>query len=280
MVVETGKPSGTAFAAAAHRAAHQLLEGGALFRDPLAVPILGMTEKDVRAFGADEARRKMRMFIAMRTRFAEDALAAAVEDGTTQLVVLGAGLDTFAYRSPYGAGLRVFEVDYPATQLWKRERLRDAGIAVPDWVTYAPVDFERKMMAEGLAGAGFDGNKATYFTWLGVVPYLTEEAIWTTLGFVAGVRGGAQVVFDYGDPPETMDAETRAAHDVRARRVEAIGERWVSYFEAEPLREKLLGLGFLDVEDMRPGQMVERFFPGRGRQLPRRGGHVLRAWTV
>ncbi len=242
--------------------------------------ILGMTEQDVRASGAGELKRKMRIFIAMRTRLAEDALAAAVADGTTQLVVLGAGLDTFGYRSPYGAGLRVFEVDYPATQAWKRERLREAGIAAPDWVRYVPVDFERETLAEGLAGAGFDEGKAAFFTWLGVVPYLTEEAIWTTLGFVAGVRGGAQVVFDYGDPPETLDAETRGAHDVRAKRVEEIGERWVSYFEAEPLREKLLGLGFLEVEDLRPGQMVERFFPGRGKQLPRRGGHVLRAWTV
>ena len=277
--METGKPSRTAFAAAGHRAAHQLLEGGSLFRDPLALRILGTTDAEVRAAAADPARRAMRMFIAMRTRFAEDALAAAVADGTSQVVVLGAGLDTFAYRSPYGAGLRVFEVDYPATQAWKRERLREAGIAVPEWVTYAPVDFERETLAEGLGGAGFDGGRATFFTWLGVVPYLSEEAIWTTLGFVAGVRGGAQVVFDYGDPPETLDAETRADHDRRAQRVEAIGERWISYFEAEPLREKLLGLGFLEVEDLRPGQMVERFFPDRGKQLPRRGGHVLRAWT-
>ncbi len=112
-----------------------------------------------------------------------------------------------------------------------------------------------------------------------MVPYLEKEAIWATLRFVAGVEGGAQVIFDYSDPPETMSEEVRAAHDVRAARVAAIGERWVSYFEPAELREKLLEMGFLEVEDLRAGQMVERYAPGRGAGWPRRGGHVLRAWT-
>lgn len=276
-----GKPSRTALAAAVYRAAHQVRERGAVFCDPLALRILGMdAETAVREAGDEDARRKMRMFIAMRTRFAEDALAAAVGTGVTQVVVLGSGLDTFAYRSPYGARVRVFEVDFPATQAWKRERLREAGIKVPEWLTFAPVDFEGKTLAEGLAAAGFDEGRQTFFTWLGVVPYLSEDAVWATLGFIAGVRGGAHVVFDYSDPPEVMSEEVRAFHDTRARRVADIGERWVSYFEAEPLRERMLEIGFLEVEDLRPGQMVERFFPGRGNQLPRRGGHVLRGWTV
>jgi methyltransferase (TIGR00027 family) len=277
--MQAGEPSRTALAAAMHRAAHQVLERGFLFEDPLALRILGVEEAVLRQESAGEARRKMRLFIAMRTRFAEDALRAAVDDGTRQLVVLGAGLDTFAYRSPYGPRLRVFEVDFPATQAWKRERLAAAGIDIPEWLTFAPVDFERQTLAGGLAAAGFDAGAATFFTWLGVVPYLTEAAIFTTLEFIAGLPGGAQVVFDYADPPETLDAETRAYHDSRARRVAEAGERWVTYFEAEPLRERLLSIGFLEVEDLRPGQMIERFFPGRGRQMPRRGGHLLRAWT-
>ena len=276
-----GKPSRTAFRAAAYRAAHQVLEGGTIFCDPLAVPIVGLNaEAAVREAGSTDSAHKMRLFIAMRTRFAEDALAAAVATGVTQVVVLGAGLDTFAYRSPYGAKVRVFEVDFPATQAWKRERLAEAGIAVPESLTFAPVDFERQTLAEGLAAVGFDDAQQTFFTWLGVVPYLTEEAVWATLGFISGVRGGTHVVFDYSDPPETLNEEVRAFHDRRAQRVAELGERWVSYFEAEPLRQRLLEIGFLEVEDLRPGQMVERFFPGRGKQLPRRGGHVLRAWTV
>ena len=251
-----------------------------MFADPLAVRILGLDEEVVRANAAGEARRRMRSFIAMRTRFAEDALAEAVRHGTSQLVVLGAGLDTFAYRSPHGRALRVFEVDYPATQAWKQERLSEAQIAVPDWVTYAPVDFERQTLAEGLRAAGFAEEQATFFTWLGVVPYLSAEAVWATLEYVAGLRGGAQVVFDYSDPPATFDAAMQRDHSERARRVAELGEPWVTYFEAEPLRRRLLETGFRGVEDLPPGELVERYFPERGKQLPRRGGHLLRAWTA
>ena len=277
--MQTGQPSRTAWVAAMHRAAHQIVDGGFLFRDPLALRILGAEEDLIRRESEGEARRRMRMFIAMRTRFAEDALKVAVEDGTRQLVVLGAGLDTFAYRSAYGSRLRVFEVDIPATQAWKRERLTAAEIQVPEWLTYVPIDFERETLADVLVAAGFDASASTFFTWLGVVPYLTEPAIFATLGWIGSLQGGAQVVFDYSDPPETLNAEMRVYHDARAKRVEEIGESWKTYFEAEPLREKLLAVGFLEVEDLRPGQMIERFFPDRGKQVPRRGGHLLRAWT-
>ncbi len=278
--METGRPSRTAFAAAAHRAVHQVLGRASIFQDPLAVKILGAdADRVMEEARKDDSKKGMRMFIALRTRIAEDALAAAVEDGTRQLVVLGAGLDTFAYRSPYGDRLKVFEVDYPATQAWKRERLAEVGIAVPEWVRYVGVDFERETLAEGLAAAGFDTRLPTFFLWLGVLIYLEKEAIWKTLEFVAGVEGGAQVVFDYSDPPETLSEEIRAAHDARAARVAAIGEKWVSYFEPAELREKLLEMGFLEVEDLRAGQMVERYMPGVGANWPRRGGHLLRAWT-
>jgi len=279
--MQPGLPSKTAFAAAAHRAAHQTLERGTLFRDPLAARILGPeAEKLIGEITRLEVQRKMRMFIAMRSRFTEDALDAAVKSGVRQLVILGAGLETFAYRSPYNDALRVFEVDYPATQAWKRQRLAEADIVIPDWLTFAPVDFESESLPERLAAVGFDPVQQTFFTWLGVVPYLTQEAIWATLGFIAGIPGGSHVIFDYSDPPETMNEEVRKYHDQRARRVAAIGESWITYFEAEPLRQKLLDIGFLEVEDLRPGQLVNRFYPGRGNPLPRRGGHLLRAWTT
>jgi methyltransferase (TIGR00027 family) len=279
--MQTGKPSRTAFAAAGHRAAHQVLERGAIFADPLAVPILGEdAETVVREAEEQPTRRLMRMFIAVRTRFAEDALGAAVRGGVRQLVVLGAGLDTFAYRSPFGEKLRIFEVDYPATQEWKRGRLAEAEIAVPEWLTFAPVDFERQSLNEGLAAAGFDPSVQTFFTWLGVVPYLSGEAIWATLGFIAGVGGGAHVVFDYSDPPETLSAEMRALHDARAARVEAAGEAWVSYFDAEKLRERLMGIGFREVEDLGPAEIAVKYFPERARKGPNRGGHIVRAGTI
>ncbi|MGH9595090.1 MAG: class I SAM-dependent methyltransferase, partial [Bryobacteraceae bacterium] len=247
------KPSRTAWAAAAHRAAHQVLEQGSIFSDPLALRILGSeAEAAVREAAEKPSRRPMRIFIAVRTRFAEDALAAAVARGARQVVVLGAGLDTFAYRTSLTDRVRIFEVDYPATQAWKRERLREAAIPIPASLTFAPTDFERQTLPDGLAAAGFDRAQQTFFTWLGVVPYLTAEAVWSTLGFIAALPGGAHVVFDYGDPPDTLSGETRAMHDQRASRVAELGEAWLSYFEPAALRAKLLSVGFTEVEDLGP----------------------------
>jgi methyltransferase (TIGR00027 family) len=276
--MQSGQPSRTAWAAAAHRAAHQVLEKGRIFSDPLAVPILGQDAESVaREAEARPSSGAMRLFIAARTRFAEDSLTAAVRQGAHQLVVLGAGLDTYAYRSPFGDRLEIYEVDHPATQAWKRERLADAAIPIPPSLTFAPIDFEHQTLPEGLAAAGFDPAQHTFFTWLGVVPYLTEEAIWSTLAFIASLSGGAHVVFDYSDPPHTLSREARTYHDRRAARVEAIGESWVSYFEADKLKEKLLSFGFTEVEDLGPPQIAARYIPNLPTPRPERGGHILRA---
>src|SRR5580658_8338333 len=162
--MKPGQPSRTALAAAAHRAAHQVLEGSSIFFDPLAVSILG-DEAATLGFDAGEhpSRRALRSFIAARSRFAEDALGDAYARGLRQLVILGAGLDTFAYRNPH-AELRVFEVDHPATQAWKRQRLVEAGIEVPGSLTFAPVDFQRDTLAEKLNIAGLDPGQSAFFT--------------------------------------------------------------------------------------------------------------------
>lgn len=166
------QPSLTALAAAAHRAAHQL-DGAQLFADPLAIPIVG--EEAARQSRANASSFGMRIFIAARARFAEDTLAESLARGVTQLVVLGAGLDTYAYRGAERAKLSIFEVDHPATQAWKRERLAEIGITPDGNVHYAPVDFENERIADGLARAGFDPNQRTFFFWLGVTPYLARR---------------------------------------------------------------------------------------------------------
>jgi methyltransferase (TIGR00027 family) len=137
------------------RAIHQILEGGAIFKDPFASRILDeQTATSLNGIAADESLRPMRLLIATRSRFSEDALALCVARGVRQIVVLGAGLDTFSLRNPFAdAGVRVFEVDYPATQAWKRERLKEAGLPTPASLTFAPVDFERQSLAEGLLRA-------------------------------------------------------------------------------------------------------------------------------
>jgi methyltransferase (TIGR00027 family) len=279
--MQTGQPSLTARAAAVHRAVHQVLERGRIFADPLAVRILG---EDAEALAREAEQsphsRPMRIFIAVRTRFAEDALAVAVAQGARQLVVLGAGLDTYAYRGAMRDRLRIFEVDHPATQAWKRQRLAEADIPAPGTLSFAPVDFERETLAEGLAAAGFDPAQRSFFTWLGVVPYLTEEAAFATLSFIAGLPGGAQVVFDYSNPPDSLSPDMRAVHDARAAHVAGIGETWVSYFESDALAAKLKALGFTDVEDLGPPQIAARYFPQRAVTAPATGGHIVRASSL
>lgn len=275
------QPSRTAFAAAAHRAAHQVLERGAIFADPLALAILGQDAETVAQDARDHPeRRGMRFFIAARSNLAETWLAESVaERGVSQVVVLGAGLDTFAYRHPLAPRLKVFEVDHPETQAWKRRRLAEAGVTAPSSLSFAPVDFERDQLLAGLAGAGFDAQARAIFVWLGVVPYLTETAIRATLATIAALPGGGEVVFDYADPPEALSPEDRARHALRAERVAAMGEPWLSYFEPPSLKALLLELGFTAVEDLGPQDLVERYRPGAAQVAPRRGGHVVFART-
>ena len=279
--MQEGLPSRTALGAAYHRAAHQVLERGAIFSDPLAARILGPDAgAAVREAQADPSRRGLRLFIAVRARFAEDALAAAVARGARQLVVLGAGLDTYAYRAPEGSALRIYEVDHPATQAWKLRRLAEASIPVPGSLTFAPVDFERETLSRALAAAGFDPARQSFFTWLGVVPYLTEQAVFTTLAYIAGLPGGAHVVFDYGNPASAGQDRYGKGREALAARVASIGESLRSHFETAGLLARLAGLGYRELEDLGPEQIRLRYFAGRGSPMPDRGGHVLRASTV
>ena len=223
----------TALGAAGHRAAHQILERGFVFADPLALSILGQDADDAIALAKEQPeRRPLRLFIAMRSRFAEDSARRAVHDGVRQILVMGAGLDTFAYRLERTRDLRVFELDHPATQAEKRRRLAKAQIAEPAHVSYVAHDFEGGSMTASLEAAGFDASKRTFVLWLGVTPYLTEEAVFATLSDLAHLPGGAEVVFDYANPPDRVtDAAARARHEQMAERVAASGEPFRCYFE-------------------------------------------------
>jgi methyltransferase (TIGR00027 family) len=279
--MQIGQPSRTALAAALYRATHQIIDRGRVFTDPLAISVLGMDADELRKYAdANPLGHRMRAFIAARTRFAEDALQDAFARGAIQLVVLGAGLDTYAYRGLLRDKLRIFEVDHPATQVWKRERLAAAGIAIPPTLTFAPIDFEHESLEAGLASAGFDPQAATFFMWLGVVPYLTQAAIRSTLGFIANLPGSADVVFDYSNPPESLDPEQRAARAQRASRVAALGEAWISHFDTDDLRAQLTALGFAASEDLSPSRIAQRYFGIEQSTSGERGGHVVWARTL
>jgi methyltransferase (TIGR00027 family) len=209
-------------------------------------------------------------------------VAAAIERGVRQLVVLGAGLDTYAYRTSLAGTLRIFEVDHPATQAWKRQRLAEVAIPMPRQLTFVPVDFERESLADGLTTAGFDPAQQTFFTWLGVVPYLSEQAVLSTLGFIARLPGGAHVVFDYANPPDSRanPEEYTTACETLAARVASLGEAFQCLFETDLLRARLAALGFREVEDLSPALISKRYFANRRSSSRDRGGHVVRATTA
>src|SRR5258706_12265395 len=189
--------SRTAERVAIRRAAHQLLDQPRVLDDPLALRIIGSeAEEELRSNPKEDHAfsRAFRAFMAARSRYTEDELAGAFAQGVRQYVVVGAGLDTFAYRNPH-SGLRVFEVDHPATQAWKRKQLQAADIAIPASLTFVPVDFERQTLEGGLAQRGFNPRAAAFFSWLGVTPYLPREACPSTLTFIAKMPPGSRGVF-------------------------------------------------------------------------------------
>jgi methyltransferase (TIGR00027 family) len=278
--MEENQPSRTAQGAAMHRAAHQLMDQPPIFADPLALRIIGDDAAAALRESRDEVVTRspgLRAFIATRSRFTEDCLAAAMTRGVRQYVLLGAGLDTFAYRAPR-TGLKVFEIDHPATQGWKRARLNEVSIAIPDWVTYAPVNFEHETLRDGLARAGFDFAKPAVFAWLGVTPYLTHDAVVATLAFVASLASGSEIIFDYAELPDGRDAEQREHYEALAARVAAAGEPFRSTYETKTLVAEVEALGFSFVEDLDADALNARYFNGRSDGLMLRGrAHLLHA---
>src|SRR5664279_216583 len=271
--MQPGQPSRTALGAARLRAAHQLIDGASILADPLALRILGSDpETLLRSAREHPAGPRIRWFIAACSRIAEDALTIAAGQGARQLVVLGAGLDTLAYRTPLAGGLRIFEVDHPATQAWKRQMLDAASISPPATLRFVAVDFERETLAEALRVAGFDPAQRSFFCWLGVVPYLTERSVFSTLAYIAGLPGGTEVVFDYADPS--------AAHRAVATGAAAVGETFQSFFETPRLCAELTALGFNRVDDLGPEAVAVRFFPVAEHSARGQGGHIMHAATV
>src|SRR5215472_6256476 len=254
-----GQPSSTARGAAAYRAIHQTHEGAVIFRDPFAVRILDAeTRATLDEMAADSSRRGMRLVVVSRSRFSEEALAASVARGTRQVVVLGAGLDTFSLRNPW-PDVRVFEVDFP------------------DTLAFVPVDFERESLADGLAHAGFRSDRPAFFQWLGVTPYLTRDAISSTLDYIVGVPGSA-VVFEYTEPFENYSPERRASLMAVAANAAARGEPWLSFFDPPEIAAILRAKGFSEIEDVGFPALVKRYSPELGDVLqPGPSGHVIRA---
>jgi methyltransferase (TIGR00027 family) len=242
-------PSQTAYAVARMRAGHQILDAGKIFSDPFACAILGeQPEEIVAALERDPGSAGARAYMATRSRIGEAWLHAAYLRGVRQVAILGAGFDTFGLRNPY-PDLQVFEVDHPSTQNWKQDRLAAAGLPVPPALRFTPVDFTKDDLISEMQKSGLDTEAATFFLWLGVVPYLTDDAITKTLSSIVTIPG-AEVVFDYSEPLENYAPEQRTYIEKMAERVAALGEPWLSYFDPVTLAVKLKKLGFDDIEDL------------------------------
>ncbi len=277
-------PSTTAQGVAMYRATHQIIDEPKIFVDPIAARIIWVEsalalKADPQKYNILPGASSLRAFITARSRYTEDELGAAVERGLRQYVILGAGLDTFAYRNPYQPDqLCVFEVDHPSTQEWKRVRLDEAGIVIPGSVTFVPIDFETRTLADGLGTANFDPDAPAFLSWLGVVQYLTKDAVLATLRFIAGLKKGTCVVFDYIIPPALLTLQQRSVFEAIVNRAVMAGAPWKTFFEPSSLVAELLAMRFSQVKDMGPEEINALFFARRKDNLSvGEFGHFMKA---
>jgi len=266
-----GQPSRTAERVALERAAHQILDSPRVLDDPLALRVISeehraKLEKHPERHDRSPLARPTRAIVVVRTRIAEDELA---ESGASQYVLLGAGLDTFAYRNPF-PHVHVFEVDQPDTQALKRQRLAAAAIVPPANMTFVPCDFSRDALAETLRASGFDRERPSVFAWLGVTMYLDWTDVRDTLRFIASQQT-TRVVFDYALPPEASPWLQRIFYRKVLDRLADLGEPWKSFMRPDALRAELSALGFSSIDDLGAAEINERYLANRTDGLQARG---------
>jgi len=259
------------------RAAHYLLDAEPkILSDTFARAFAGFSSDQEFLAGLDAVPSAnlawLRTSFALRNRLAEDELADAVKGGVAQYVILGAGLDSFAYRRPdLMQSLTVYEVDHPASQAWKRERVAALGIEVPSTLHYVPIDFEDATLIEGLASAGLDRRAPVFFSWLGVTQYLTREAGLRTLQECATVSSAnCTLVMEFIAPPEMLEDGEAALCRSLASASANVGEPWLCFYTFDEMTENLKTAGFGSVELFSPERAHSRYLAGRsdGARLP------------
>ena len=260
-------PKPSARMTATLRAAHQLLDMPLILDDPLALTILGPAqEAEMRA---DPGRHSnpvsnvMRVTMAVRSRLAEDIWRQAQRQGVRQYVILGAGLDTFAYRTGSTPDAHLFEVDLPSMQRWKRACLRTAGIEEPAHLRYVAIDFSQTTLEQELLASGFNPALPVTFSWLGVSMYLTEDVVLHTLRYIASCAPGSGIVFDYLMQAELLTLSERTGLEMMAAGVAAQGEPLQSHFDPEIFERLLRQFGFRHIEHFGPQSLSERYLSGR-----------------
>jgi methyltransferase (TIGR00027 family) len=275
-------PSATAAGACMLRAAHLLVDDDPkIVTDPWAVFFLDDRRRALAAnhdLMSTDITRASRSTVSARVPITEVALDEFVASGGAQYVILGAGFDSFGLRRPDLADrLTVFEVDHPATQRRKRAALADGGVPEPDHVRFVPVDFEHQTAETELRNAGWRRDIPTFFSWLGVVMYLTDAATFGTLEFVSSCPRGTTIVVQYAVQGPTVLASDLDIRDRASAGVAAQGEPWINFYEPDVLVSRLFAAGYSEVEDLRSEQLQPRWFAGRrdGLWWPTTNGMVI-----
>jgi len=263
--MQKDKSSATSLGVAGLRAAHQLLDGEPkLLNDPAILRLLGPASGEAIRQYADRYRLPhsiaLRSHVLLRSRYAEDCLAKAFSRGIRQYILLGAGLDTYAWRQAPGLeDLQIFEVDHPATQEQKRQLLTQAGMEIPRNLHFVPADFESVSIREALIGHTFDPGSPCFISWLGVMVYLSMEAIDAVFDWLIMLPSGSEMVLTFTQKRAVSPLGDRAAE---------MGEPWQTFFSPEELKEKLLQRGFSAVDIPEPEEAWRTYYAGRTGGLP------------
>jgi methyltransferase (TIGR00027 family) len=280
----TAVPDGTAVRVALWRAMHvQLDPPPHVLEDEVGLRLAAPDDGWRRRGDMDPARTaRFRAGIVARSRFAEDVVAERAGHGVAQYVILGAGLDTFAQRQPELASrLRVFEVDRPGPQTWKRGRLTGLGYGIPAWLRLVPVDFEAGDVWWGrLQAAGFDAGQPAVVASLGVSMYLTREANAATLRQLASLAPGSTLVMTFAPPLDLLDDEDRAGRLVAEKGARASGAPWLSFFAPSEILALARDVDFKDARHVSPTMLNQRYFAGRSDGLRTSSGEELLVATT
>lgn len=291
-----GRASLTAVGAALFRAAHLVLDDDPkVFDDQFAPQFSGaggevslydhastVLAKFTARLGPEvgpKVFRYLRALMVMRSRYAEDEFSSAMERGLTRYVILGAGLDSFAYRRrDLAASVQVFEVDHPATQKWKQQRLLELGVHQPSNLIFLPLDLNEQTLLNGFRAGGYPLQKPAFLSWLGVTQYLAEDAVFRILQQVASLAPGTEIVFTYIVPQGTLDDENQRLFTIFAQSTARRGEPWLTFFETAKLTRRLQELGFAQIKNVSTEEANARYFAGRSDALrvPRLE-HLMRA---
>ena len=262
-----GGPGYTATLAAVGRAIHAESDRP-LVADHLALALAGEAGATLLAQLRNQlpeaSRQTFGLAFAVRTRFVEDAVEVAIQEGVAQYVILGAGLDSFAYRRVDLVGrLSVFEVDRAAAQAWKRRCLADLGVTIPPTVRYIPIDHETDELLKGLLDAGFDLAAPAIVSAIALTQYLALPAVERILQLVASLAAGSRLVITYVVPAAELSEMAAAGLAWTMSQAEERSEPFLSLFRPDDFDRLLLGSGFARVDQVGPAQLVQRYLADR-----------------